>query len=89
MAQTAAVCAGARRRAQGLPVELGLLVACPSLRLSADWLSAGDELLVEARRAWAAPPLIEFDCRVLRSGAPIAEATLHFYLGPPQEADPS
>jgi predicted hotdog family 3-hydroxylacyl-ACP dehydratase len=86
MAQTAAAFAGAGRRRRGLPPQIGVLMECPSMTLAVEWLAPGDELSIEAHRVWSSEILAHFDCLVRRAGEPIAEATLHFYLGPPPKA---
>jgi predicted hotdog family 3-hydroxylacyl-ACP dehydratase len=85
MAQTAAAFGGAERLRVGLPVQLGLLIACDRLALEVESLSAGDEVLVSARRVWSSDSLVRFHCLARRSGQAVAEATLDFYLGQPPE----
>jgi len=86
MAQTAAAFGGAERRRAGLPVQLGLLIACERLTLAVDSLFAGDDIFVSARRVWSSDSLARFHCLARRAGRTVAEATLDFYLGQPPEA---
>jgi len=86
MAQTIAAYGGAQRRREGLPIQRGLLLACPRLSLQVDALLPGDELSVEARRVWHADNLAQFDCVVSRAGQPVAQASLDVYVGDPEEA---
>jgi predicted hotdog family 3-hydroxylacyl-ACP dehydratase len=86
MAQTVAAYSGALRRGLGQQVQLGFLLACRRLTLTTDLLRPGDELRVEARHVWSAPPLGQFDCQVTRGDQTIANATLSVYEGALEDA---
>ncbi|MHB8419147.1 MAG: ApeP family dehydratase [Myxococcales bacterium] len=81
MAQTIAAYSGVLRRRRGDPVRPGFLLGCRKLELEVDLLRAGDEIRVEARHVWSAPPLGQFECRAFLGERAVASAVLSVYEG--------
>ncbi len=68
------------RRANEVP-KIGFIIACRELNLLVDWLSVGDRLTVESRRAWGDAELGNFECTVHRDGTLVANARMSAYRG--------
>ncbi len=82
MAQTVAAFYGAWRQRRGEGVRPGFLLGCRQFALEVDQFAAGDELTVEVRHVWSAPPLGQFECRAVLRGRPVANGVLSVYDGP-------
>ena len=73
------------------PPAVGLIAACRSLELHAEFLHVGDRLVIDATRGYVGE-LAEYTARVTRGGELLAEAVLHVVTEPlhgPSGPEPS
>jgi predicted hotdog family 3-hydroxylacyl-ACP dehydratase len=89
MAQAIGCFAGFVRLARGQTVRIGFLLGAREIKLEADHLAVGDEVLVEAERLFGESTFGTFRCAVSVKGRQVASGVVNIFQSPDEEEVPN
>ena len=81
MAQCVAAYAGLQAFREDRPVRIGYLIGARLVEFSVDAFGVGEELVVQANRAWGDDVLGNFKCSIDSSGCRVVSAVLTVFQG--------